>query len=274
MEPSTTPQSGKPGLFGKLLKIAAVAGLVALVFTGMRERQKQKQAMDDMNETRRVLNEDMKRELDENGTISADTSAKAMEKMRGKFEKIASQGGRDDKAMKAASEVMGELQAKAVPYIALIKRIETDNPMDMVTVKDKADLAARRQFGKDMLRMNQELITFINSVEPNLREKIGKLGASGSATEEFVTGFMKGYGKSATIQRRIRKSDETIAKALIAMTDLMEAEWGKWAVKEHAIEFDSDAALKRFNELIDETVKAGDEQTAAQRELLELQQRK
>ena len=121
--------------------------------------------------------------------------------------------------------------------------------------------------------MNQDLITTFNSAESILRGKLQKAGAGGRSNEEFVEGFMKGYGKTSRIQIRIRKSDETIAKSLIAMTDLLETAWGKWKKEGGRIVFEEDAPIKRFNELVADTVKAADEQTALQREGLKNMQR-
>ena len=122
--------------------------------------------------------------------------------------------------------------------------------------------------------MSQDLLSFMGTVESRLREKLKQTGASGSSSEEFVTGFMKGFSKSASIQRRIRMTDATMAKALIAMTDLVEAQWGKWKVENAKMVFNDPAAAKRYTELVGEIMKAADEQSVAQRELIELQQRK
>jgi len=278
MESSPSPQPASPSALSKAIKIAVIAGIAAIAFaatkTALEQRLEKKKAIEEFDNNRRDIATEMKRELDTEGGLSADTAAKAMNKMRGEIDRLAAKGGKDGQAMKAVAEVMAEIQAKATPYLALIKRIETDNPMDMSTVKDKADLAARREFGKEMLGMNQDLLSTFNSVESNLRGKLQKAGATGKSTDDFVAGFMNGYTRTSRIQIRIRKTDETIAKSLIAMTDLMEASWGKWKRDGENIVFEEDESLKRFNEIANEVQKAGDDQTAAQRELIELQQRK
>ena len=260
-----------------MLKIGVAVVVCTAAYFGMQSvlkgRAEKRKAMEEFTAARREVADDMKRDMDKNGGLSSDTAEHAMNKMRGQIDKMAAQGGKDGAAMKAVAELMAEIHAKATPYLAIIKRIETDNPMDMTTVKDKADLAARREFGKEMLRMNQDLITTFNSAESILRGKLQKAGAGGRSNEEFVEGFMKGYGKTSRIQIRIRKSDETIAKSLIAMTDLLETAWGKWKKEGGRIVFEEDAPIKRFNELVADTVKAADEQTAAQRELIDLQQK-
>ena len=283
MQPSDAPYTPLPpprGISGAMKILAAII-IGSLVFAGayfavkeQEKRARERQAMEELEKSRRELGSEMQQELEKNGTISTESATKAMDKMRGQLDKITAQGGSNNREMKAATAVLAEVQKKTVPYMELIKRIETDNPMDMSTVKDKADLAERRKFGQEMLRLNGDILSFLDSVEPLLREKLTQTGAAGGSTEEFVKGFMKGFGKSATIQRKIRKTDDTIAKSLIAVTNLMEEEWGKWKAVNGKISFDNDAKAKRFNELMDDTVKASDEQTAAQREFLELQQRK
>ena len=93
------------------------------------------------------------------------------------FDKMAAAG--ENQTMKAASEVMTELQAKAAPYIALIKRIEAEAPLDMSTLKDKSDLAARRELGREMLRMNEAPAIEVHIVQ-NF-EQPGGMGECGTS---------------------------------------------------------------------------------------------
>ncbi len=254
--------------------LAIFAGTVTFeVAQSVRKKREERREMESFDAARRELANDMKREIDQTGSISADTAARTMEKMRGQMEKMSGKGWADDKQMKAASEVIAAIQEKSAPYLKLIKEIESDNPMDMTTVKDRADLGKRRKFGQEMLRLNRELLAFVDGVEPMLRDKALKLGVEKAAAEQFVAGFMKGFSRSAAIQRRIRMTDETMAKALVSMTDLLEAEWGKWKLEKGELIFDSNDTLARYNKMVEETAKAADEQAAAQRELVELQQR-
>ena len=83
---------------------------------------------------------------------------------------------------------------------------------------------------------------------------------------------MADFNKRMSFQRRMRKSQETIANSLIAMADLLEVGWGKWKVKDGALVFDDDKDAENYNVLAQATMKAEEEQVIAQREMIKLQQ--
>lgn len=230
--------------------------------------------MEEFKQKHHDLMAEIKRDLDQKGAISSESAAKAISVTRSQIEKMATLDGKEDKTMRALAEVLAERQEETAPYAALVKHIETARPMDMSTVKDKADLATRRKLGEELLRLNGEMMTLTNSTGPRLREKLKQYGETGRRGEELVMGFMKGEARSISLLLRVRKSDETLAKSLIAATILMETEWGKWKAQDGTIVFEDGTATKRYSDLVDAIEKASDEQAAAQRELFELQQRK
>src|SRR6266446_10624304 len=111
------------------LGILGAAVFSFLIYVGVQQRvkrEKERKAIEEFNQTRRDVGAEMKRDLDQNGAVSADTAAKAIDKMRSQIDTMVTAGGKEDKTMKAVSEVMAELQAKAAPYIAFVKRIEAE----------------------------------------------------------------------------------------------------------------------------------------------------
>lgn len=246
--------------------------LAYLVYFGVQftaQREKQRKALDEFNETRRDMAAQMQREIEKDGGVSADTSTKVAEKMRQQLEKVAEAGG--DKKAIAVSELMTDLQSGTAPYIALQKRIETEAPFNISTVKDKADLAGRRKLGQELLRVNSDYLALIDSMESRLREKLQQLGAPN--VEGFVAGFMKTFNESAVIQRRLRQTDDTWAKSLIAIAELLEAHWGKWKILSEIPVFDDDELTTRYKDFLNAAEKAAEDQAIAARELIQLQQR-
>jgi hypothetical protein len=258
------------------LLLIVIAGGVAYYFMekGKERRERDRQQLEELQQFKRKMNDDMKRDLDSTGSISVETSTKALDKIQKKLDGMAAGGGADAKGMKAISEVIGELQRKAAPYLEATKSMDTSNPADMRTVKDKSDLATRRQFATDLMKMNADLMAFMNSAESHVREKLNAAGVSGADKEQLVQGFTKGFGKSLPAQRRVRQADADMCKTLIAMCDLLEAEWGKWSAENGNLTFTSDATLTRYNALVETLQKAAEDQSAAQRELVTLQMQK
>ncbi|MEO6788800.1 MAG: hypothetical protein ABI318_21980 [Chthoniobacteraceae bacterium] len=244
-----------------------------LVYIGVQisvRRGKERKALDDFNEIRRDMAAQMQREVDKDGGVSADTSAKVTENIRQHFDRIAAAGG--DKTTIAVSEVLAELQSRTAPYVAIQKRFETEAPFDMSNVKDKTDLIVRRTLGQELLRVNSDYLALINSMESRLREKLLQIGAPNP--DGFVAGFMKTFNESAAIHRRLRKTEETHARSLIAMTDLLEAQWGQWKALNGTINFDDANMTTRYNDLLNAVTKAAEEQVTAERELIHRQQQK
>ena len=259
--------------------IATVVGL--LVFAGayiavkqLGQREAQRRANEEMNEFRKSVTAKAERDLDRDGVISTETSRAALSELHVRLDRLAAQGGSKDKEMKATAELMGELQQQTLPYLEFVKRIENDPPGDMSNVKTKADLAAKRELGKEVLRLNRELMAFLDSMEDRMWKKLQDAGVETGTREQFAAKTSTSFRRAIELQRQIRKHQETTANALLTLTDLLEAEWGKWKWKDDDIIFDNDAALTRYNGLMEELRKADDEQTALQREGLKNMQRK
>lgn len=265
------------GFFKTLIVLAFIgAGVFAAITVKNRtaQREKDKQVIEELTKARRDMTSEMKTELEREGAVSQKTAAKAMKVFQSKLDSPVTAGGEGDRTLQAASEVLSELQSIAAPYMALLKRAETERPMDMSTVKEMRDLTARKEFGRQMLRMNGDLLAFHDTAEKRLRTKLEHAGITGLAAEEFVVGFMKGFNKSTAIQRRIWTSDKTLVTSLIAMADLLELKWGKWKMQNQTVVFSDVAMTARYDALMEATRKAAGDQAAAQRELLELRQRK
>ena len=264
--------SSSAGNTSSPFRFLVFVALAYLVYFGVQftaQRMKQRKALDEFNEMRRDMAAQMQREVENEGGVSADTSTKVAEKMRQHLEKVAAAGG--DKRAIAVSDLMTDLQSRTAPYIALQKRIETEAPFDMSNVKDKTDLAARRKLGEELLRVNSDYLALIDSMESRLREKLQQIRATN--TEGFVAGFMKTFNETAAIHRRLRQTDETWAKSLIAITDLLEAQWGKWKVLSETLIFDDDNLTTRYKAILSAAEKAAEDQATAARELTQLQQR-
>ena len=172
-------------------------------------------------------------------------------------------------AMKAFSAFLGEIQHQSEAYAEVVKQIARNNPANMRTVKDKAELARRRELARELLKRNAELMNFWSSAEVRLREKFREFGASGDTAERMVSEFSTTFAKTLPTKRRIRVADETMFKTIISMCDLLEAEWVNWEVKEDELAFADDRDAVRYNELVNALKEAVQEQAAAQRQVVE-----
>ncbi len=226
-----------------------------------------------VNQVAREMGEVMKDDLAKKGTITTSTTDEGWKRAQNLVGDISGRLGNEDENVRFIQALLAEMQAKAAPYHALLKRWETERPLEMATVKNRTDLSARRQFGEEMLRVNAGIVTYLESWESNLRTKAAKAGMSVEATKETVSYMMSSSGRSIPIQIRIRKSDEIMARSLIQMTDLMEKEWGKWKTQNGEIAIESEATAKRYEDIIAATKEADERRMVAQRELIELSQR-
>ena len=249
---------------------------VALYFGIGRKNNKDRhlgESLQQINQAAREMGEVMKDDLAKKRTISTSTTDEGWKRAQNLVDDISGKLGSEDETVRFIQALLAEMQAKAAPYHALLKRWETERPLEMATVKNRTDLSARRQFGEEMLRVNADIMTYLESWESNLRTKAAKAGMSVEATKEMVSYMMSSSGRSIPIQIRIRKSDEIMARSLIQMTNLMEDEWGKWKAQNGEIAIESEAASKRYDVIIAATKEADERRVVAQRELIELSQR-
>lgn len=268
MKMLTTSQAGS--VTAKIF-VAACLGAIAFFCNQIylrvqddRKHEKELKALEELQKIKRDTVAEMT-----NG-FRPGTSAKAIEKVRDLIDKKNTQAGTDVVAMKALSEFLAELQQQSAPYAELVKQMGRDNPANMLTVKEKADLTKRRVFAREFVKQNTVLISFLDSAESRFRDKLQKFGASGEITERALGGFQEGFGKSLPMKLRIRIADVSMGKAIISMCDLLEAEWGEWEVRDDHLVFANESAGARYNDFRKVLTNAAQEQAAAQREVAEL----
>ena len=274
MSQSEPTRSGCSSTVSKALIVVGLMALALFFVPRIEQFKKRQQATDELKKTQRETGDKMKADLDRDGSISADTAAGASNDIRKSLEKFAAGGGPQAKEMKALAEVIGELQAITASYNTLYKRLETENPMSMANVKTKGDLASRRALGREIIRRNDDILAFINTIETRLRTKLQTSGSDSASIEKFVKGFMSGFNQQASLLRRVRQCDKVIGTSLMAMADLLNADWGKWKVQPGTITFSTQASMARYNALVGDAKKAANDQVAAQREFVEYMQRK
>ncbi len=249
---------------------------IALYFGVGRKTDKDRhlsESMRQVNQVAREMGEVMKDDLAKKGTITANTTEEGWKQAQNLVSNISDKLGSEDENVRFIQALLAEMQAKAAPFHALLKRWENERPLEMATVKNRTELSARRQFGEEMLRVNADIVKYLESWESILRTKAAKAGMSAEATNQTVSYMMSSSGRSIPIQIRIRKSDEIMARSLIQMTDLMDKEWGKWKAQNGEIAIESEAASKKYDEIIAATKEADERRVVAQHELIELSQR-
>ena len=255
----------------KIIVTVCIAGLfyfggsIYFRFQENAKREKQMKATEEFRRTARDVTEQAQQELKQDGGLSSETLVKTREKMLQQFSKLATV----DKNAQLTMEVMSEIQEKAAAHHALLRRVNEERPFEMITVKAKTDLAARRKLGEELLRTNSEILAFVDSIESRVREKVLKAGFPNA--EATVAEFMTGWNKSASATRRAWQAGVTGAKSLIAVADLLDAHWGEWQVGNDLLNFNDDKIAKKYNGLLDMAQKAQEDTVAAQRELIEIQ---
>jgi hypothetical protein len=236
-------------------------------------REKAQKFANDVRDIAREGAETVRQEFEKDGAISPETSSKLMSKLQGQFNAATNLGGDEGKAMQIMSTFVGDMKKHLDSYDHVVKRIAIEEPWDFSRVKEKSDLERHRDIARQLLKVNQEMRTFLDSAESSFRAKFQAAGLTGPKPQQMLAGFSGSFGKNLPIQRRIRDADETMSKCLLEICDLLEANWAKWRIKNGDLTFDSDALLAKHNAIVERVQKAEADQTAAQRELLSRQRR-
>ena len=271
-------EHARRGMSPLVLKCAAAIVLGTLVVSGaaeyFRRARRQREAVEELDRWRHDLGTKMERELVQAGAVSADTALNALDELRERAGKMAGDGSAADPEVKAVAELLWDMQIQAKPYLALLKRIESEPLLDMTDVKDRAALAARRDTARELQRLNSELAAFMESIDERLRSKLKAAGLDGESKDGFARGFGDSFRQKIAMQRQVRRADETTWRTILAIFDLLDEEWGRWAQRGDGIIFDDREKAARYNKLVAALQKAGDEQLAVQREMARSQQRK
>lgn len=253
-----------------LFAALVVGGVVAVKKITQRAEQNRKNNAETARAVREVQS-DMRSEFEKEGSVSVESGLKAVDKMRAQIEKGASAGGDQAKISKVFSDLLGGFGQQMKAYGTIAQRMEKDPPLDITTIRTREDIARRRALGKEMLEGNRQLLAFCNGAEDRLRANLQRASVAKPQIESAVKGFMNGYGRSLPLQRRIRQSDEVIGIGIGDLCDLLDAEWGKWRIKDQTAVFDSAVALGKYNSIMERVQKAADSQVKAQAELLKAQ---
>lgn len=249
-----------------IVVVAAIAGYRVY------QKEKQEKLNDASNqivatsdEMRRKMQEEMKRD----GFVSTKTALESGQKLQEAMaEQAAKVGGEDGQAMKIAADFTARIQTVAKPYAALMETTEISNPFELTTAKTKEDLVSRRQFATEMLRLSNAIKDEMEVATSKLRDAFKEAGLTSKRSQALLDDMCRGFESTLPANRKIRATDEVLAKGLLELCDFAEKEWGKWKVEDGQMIFDDQQLLDQFNAIGERIGKAADEQIAAQQELL------
>jgi hypothetical protein len=253
-----------------------VVGLIALgvagfvTFRRMQEkRAAQRQAMSEIEKSAAEARAKIADSV-QGGDIAG--GGDAIEQMKQQLEKSASQvGGGDAAAIRASATFLGKMQAQVRDYEETVKRLTTAE-MFSFNVRDKAMIDEHRQIVRDFLASNARITDTVQHSEELMGAELDAAKVPARTRQETLAGYKKSQIMIRPLQLEIRRCDQALGDAALAMLDLLETNWGKWRhdAASGAKEFDDDTTLAAHNALIEKVQAAAADQAAAQEKLVKV----
>lgn len=259
-------------------RAATAAFLVALCTAGLRgpilgalsDRRTLSAQSNSQIETFAQQTEDRKaellKELNETGDIK-NGSALAAETHRMLTDASKSAQGQEKILFEAIAIIAEQSSEASKAFEASLDRLIAAGSVSPASIKAKTEIADRRlmldQVRSHSVKLGNVVFGAPDEIHRLLREK----GVSAKKADEAKKGFVDGMRLPA--QRKMRKTDLDLFKAMDTQLDVLERSWGKWqATDDGGIIFEHDRDLEDYNAAVAAMDKAMVEQEEAQRTLL------
>ena len=197
-------------------------------------------------------------------------SDEAIGRLKEQLEKSANQlSGDDAAASRAMAAYLAKMQTQAHDYEAALGNLLEEHVLEF-SLRDRATIEAHRKLLKNFATVNDRLTDTVRRAEELARAELTAARISPRMIEATMAGFNKGRFQRQ-LQLRIREHDRTLGEAGLAAIDLLDEHWGRWSRDEASgqLQFQDDATLETFNELMAKIQNAADKQTKVQQELVE-----
>jgi hypothetical protein len=193
----------------------------------------------------------------------------ALGRMRSELDKAAQLGGADGEGARALSNFVAKMGRQTADYQKAAEKLQSSRVIAW-DIHDRAGLEESRQVVADFAAQNARLSALLETAEQGLGAELDAIHASPRTRKTTVDSFMVGFAKTRPAQIRIRACDKQMADAMLAILDLLDANWGKWKKDPGGkVVFQGGGALTEFNEQIKKIQAAAAEQAAAQKEMAE-----
>jgi hypothetical protein len=270
---------GADGTVGKSIAGLAINGAIVAFFiigfiSGYSKRvQARRDALDDIQTAAQEIRGDVKNSFDpEKGITNVDAHQldHLQQQLQGAAQKLS---GDDAILMQVMAAQVNRMQTSLQRYQSSVGNLRDTHVLTQLDIKNKQDLASRREVVKRFLAANDDLKRVIDNSESNIRSDLVNRKIAASKIDAVIAGYHSKAAVANLTTSQIRKCDDRMGNALIGALNLLEEQWGNWNYNTAAdqIRFQNNAAADAYSQFITEIQDASEKQLELQRKLVTLQ---
>lgn len=259
--------------------VRTVAFFVALVaiLTGQLSRAVRESgtsaAMDQLKEEQRQLAAEQRAALDAGQPLDHARATQVAERAADQLRVAAENAsGSERLIIEAGQAFTNELLAANRRYSAAMTAADMETFFQIEKLSNPGEIARRRKAVQEFAAANAEMTTLQASGAERLRAELEKRGLA----EGVIRTTLRSYAQTTDARRpfmlKIRETDAQLAETMLGFLELAEGKLGTWKIEEGTgrVLFEEDAAVKRYNELMQRVDALALEQAEYQRKVTEL----
>jgi hypothetical protein len=180
--------------------------------------------------------------------------------------------GDDGLTLKGSQAYLARLQELQQSYQAASSNLTAARVLCTSNLIDRDDIQQRKAVVQNFLKCNEAVKIFTIHSEDNYRAELVRLNVSPAVIESAVEGFHRSSAPQVPVVVEIRAQDERIGCGMLAVLDLLDANWGHWSYNAESghVRFESPDLVDQYNSDLKGINDAGVEQVASQKRLVDV----
>lgn len=177
----------------------------------------------------------------------------------------------DEAIANASTAYVRLIQAESKSYDAANQRFINSPALHFAELTSREKIRSSREAVRQFIMANSSLAAFIRDDTKKFEAELRKNDLPETAVQSAVARFAQANGSRQKLFLKIRDCDDRMGRATLAILEMLDAHFGNWAVdpKSGLVAFKDKSLVKEFNAIVAQLQVAGQEQAAAQRQLLQ-----
>jgi hypothetical protein len=177
--------------------------------------------------------------------------------------------GDEGLALKGSQAYLARLQEVQQAYQAASSKLQSARVLCTSNLVSREDIQGRKAVVQNFLKCNEAVKNFTIHSEDNYRAELVRLNVSPAFLESAAEGFHRSSAPQVPLVVEIRAQDERIGDGMLAVLDLLDANWGHWSYNADSgrLRFETQDLVEQYDSDLRGINEAGLEQMASQKRL-------
>jgi hypothetical protein len=268
---------GRRGLLGSglagLVVNGLMLGLALMGFSAARQRQKSREAFEEMRSAAAELRERTQKNFNpETGITNVDLAG--LDQLQSRMDRAARETTGDDASVaQAMSAHLARTRAASAKFQESVSELTAAAVLNSATLTNRDQIEVRRAVVSRFLEANEAFKKFIGSAEQLIGKDLERLGVPQRKVDAFMAGYRKANAETTLTVLKIRRTDDQLGNAMLGCLKVLGDAWGHWRrdADDDRVMFEGDEALKSYQGYVAEMEAASAEQLKLQQKAVTLQ---